>query len=74
MSGMFLGCSELATIYVNSTNWKTDQVTSTSSSNMFKNCTKLVGGSGTKYNSSYIDINYARVDGGTSAPGYLTKK
>ncbi|MCI7003284.1 MAG: BspA family leucine-rich repeat surface protein [Clostridia bacterium] len=71
MSGMFLGCSELATIYVNSTNWKTGGVTS--SSNMFKNCTKLVGGAGTKFNSSYTDKTYARVDA-PSNPGYLTKK
>ena len=69
---MFSGCSALATIYVNSTNWKTDQVTS--SSNMFSSCTNLVGGAGTKYNSSYTDKTYAKVDGGTSNPGYLTKK
>lgn len=39
---------------------------------MFGGCTSLVGGSGTTYNSSYIDKTYAHIDGGTSSPGYLT--
>ena len=46
----------------------------TSSSDMFYNTTNLVGGSGTTYNSSYIDKTYARIDGGTSLPGYFTLK
>ena len=71
MSGMFLGCSALATIYVNSSKWSTASVTD--SSNMFSSCTKLVGGAGTKFNSSYTDKTYARVDA-PSNPGYLTKK
>jgi len=41
---------------------------------MFRGCTKLVGGAGTKYNSSYVDKTYARIDGGTSNPGYFTAK
>ncbi|UKI57687.1 MAG: hypothetical protein L6V81_10345 [Clostridium sp.] len=39
---------------------------------MFNNSINLVGGAGTKYNSSYIDKTYARIDGGTSNPGYFT--
>ena len=39
---------------------------------MFSGCTKLIGGAGTKYNSSYVDKTYARIDGGTSNPGYFT--
>ena len=72
MSYMFYHCRALEKIYVNLTNWKTDKVTF--SSYMFNDCTKLVGGAGTIYNSSKTDITYARVDGGTSNPGYLTKK
>lgn len=41
---------------------------------MFKEATNLVGGSGTKYNSSYADKTYAHIDGGTSNPGYFTAK
>lgn len=46
----------------------------TSSAEMFKNCALLTGGSGTTYDSSVIDISYARIDGGTANPGYFTAK
>ena len=42
--------------------------------NMFKDCTSLVGGSGTRYSASYIDGTRARIDGGTSNPGYFTSR
>ena len=38
------------------------------------NATNIEGGSGTKYNSPYVDKTYARIDGGTSSPGYFTAK
>ena len=69
MNGMFYFSTKLTTIYV-SNKFNTDNVTD--SSNMFYYTTKLVGGSGTKYNSSYVDKTYARIDGGTSSPGYFT--
>ena len=69
MSGMFGNASNLKTIYASS-KFKTDKVTD--STNMFLNSTNLVGGAGTKYNSSYVDKKYARIDGGTSNPGYFT--
>ena len=69
MSFMFNNSIKLKTIYA-SNKFKTDLVTS--SSNMFYNSTLLVGGSGTTYNSSYVDKTYARIDGGTSSPGYFT--
>ncbi len=69
MNGMFYFSTKLTTIYV-SNKFNTDNVTD--SSNMFYYTTKLVGGSGTKYNSSYVDKTYARIDGGTSNPGYFT--
>jgi len=69
MSYMFYNFTNLKTIYV-SNKFNTDKVTD--STNMFSGCTNLVGGSGTKYNSSYVDKKYARIDGGTSNPGYFT--
>ena len=70
MAQMFYG-TDSSVIYV-SDKFVTDKVTS--SSNMFNLSTKLVGGAGTVYNSSNVDKTYARVDGGTSSPGYFTLK
>ncbi len=69
MAYMFYNSYNLKTIYV-SDKFNTDNVTS--SSNMFTYTSKLVGGAGTKYNGSYVDKTYARIDGGTSNPGYFT--
>ena len=71
MSKMFYNNKKLTTIYV-SNNFVTGKVTS--STNMFKDSTKLVGGFGTIYSSSKIDKTYARIDGGSSNPGYFTSK
>ena len=71
MRQMFYDSTNLKTIYA-SDMFNTNAVTS--SSDMFYNTTNLVGGSGTTYNSSYIDKTYARIDGGTSLPGYFTLK
>ena len=76
MSYMFCNCSSLRSIYVSEYNettgngWTTKNVTN--SYNMFTGATKLVGGNGTVYNSSYIDATYARIDK-EGDPGYLTK-
>ena len=69
MSGMFTSSTNLKTIYV-SNKFNTNNVTS--SSGMFYNCTNLVGGAGTKYDDNHVDKEYARIDGGTSNPGYFT--
>ena len=69
MMNMFQGSSNLKTIY-GSSKFVTTAVTN--STDMFKGATSLVGGAGTKYNSSYVDKTYARIDGGTSNPGYFT--
>ncbi len=69
MRNMFYHSTILKTIYT-SDKFNTNLVTS--SDNMFYDSTNLVGGAGTKYNSSYIDKTYARIDGGTSSPGYFT--
>ena len=34
----------------------------------------LIGGAGTKYDPNHIDGTYARIDGGSSKPGYLSPK
>ena len=70
MSTMFNNCSSLKTIYASSL-FTTDAVSS--STDMFYNNTSLVGGAGTKYDPNHIDKDYARIDGGTSNPGYFTQ-
>ncbi len=72
MSGLFHNCTNLMTIYVNEGKWSTENVTWGAS--MFSNCISVVGGSGTVYDADHIDYDYARIDGGTDAPGYLTEK
>ena len=70
MFNMFGGCSGLRTIYVGN-GWSTAAVTG--STNMFYNCTSLVGGQGTTYDASHVDKAYAHIDGGPSNPGYFTE-
>ena len=66
---MFSGCTSLETIYAaTGTNWNAI----TSSSYMFQNCSKLVGGNGTPFNSAYSDKARARIDGLDGQPGYFT--
>ena len=69
---MFSGCNNLRTIIANDS-FNISGVTSGNSLSMFYGCTKLVGGSGTTFNSSRTDKTYARIDGGTSNPGYFTR-
>lgn len=71
MSHMFSGCTNLKTIYVGS-GWTTEPVVSSTS--MFGNCTKLVGGAGTSYDANQVDKTYAHIDGGPDNPGYFTAK
>ena len=66
MGFMFNSCSGLKTIKVGDA-WTTDNVTS--SGNMFANCTSLVGGDGTVFDSNYTDKTKAYAGIG----GYLTK-
>lgn len=68
MSYMFHGCTNMRTICVGD-GWSTANVTE--SRFMFTGCPNLVGGSGTVFASTHVDKEYARVDGGTSAPGYF---
>lgn len=67
---MFGGCISLVTIYA-SVNWVTNNARSTE---MFASCTNLKGSSNTQYDADHIDKTYARIDGGTSSPGYFSVK
>ena len=75
MRSMFCDCIKLSKIYVSEYNettgkgWTTKNVTD--SDMMFTRATRLVGGNGTKFNSSYIDATYARIDK-EGETGYLT--
>lgn len=69
MTSMFESCYSLTTIYVGD-NWNTDNVTL--SNNMFRDCDQLKGGRGTVYDPQHLDKEYARIDMGASAPGYLS--
>lgn len=71
--GMFANCPSLTTIYASNL-FNLSSVRGTNNQyNMFLNCSSLVGGNGTVYNSSYIDKTYARIDT-ASTPGYFTLK
>lgn len=67
MSHMFFSCGNLKTVYVGD-GWSTSNVTN--SERMFEGCINLEGKQGTKV--SKTDKTYAKVDGGTSDPGYFT--
>ena len=71
MGQMFRDCSNLATINVGG-DWNTEAVTE--STDMFINCTSLVGGAGTSYSPDHIKKEYAHIDGGADNPGYFTEK
>lgn len=60
-SSMFDGCGKLKTIYASKA---FENISTAESTNMFAWCLQLVGGSGTKYNPTYIDSTAARIDGG----------
>ena len=71
MEHMFNQCTSLRTIYVGE-GWSTEVVSV--SDYMFSYCALLVGGQGTTVQGDFIDKTYARIDGGTNKPGYLTEK
>lgn len=68
---MFWGCTNLVTIYASNA-FDVSGLSSSDTSDMFKNCTSLVGGAGTVFNSSYINGNRAKIDGGVGDEGYFT--
>lgn len=75
MHQMFSNCSSLEKIYASSKFVTTGLKTNVDGSNTstFSNCTNLVGGSGTTFDSNNTTAAYAKIDGGTSSPGYFTQ-
>ena len=72
MSNMFSGCSKLKEIYAT---YKWSNASVTESDDMFLNCVTLVGGSGTTYDESHINKEYARIDDpDNNNPGYFIDK
>ena len=69
MSSIFSSCKNLEKIYASDT-FNTQNISSTAA--LFSNSTNLVGGAGTTYNSNNTTKTYARIDQGSSAPGYFT--
>ena len=75
MEAMFADCSSLTTIFVSdgSDGWNTSSVTAAYGFDyMFQNCTNIMGGMGTTYDSVYIGEDAAHIDQGDEYPGYLT--
>ena len=85
MDGMFNDCTNLKTILVGK-GWNTALVRGKEEVHgktiyyyekggiLFTNCPNLIGGKGTKFTPEKTDKEYARIDGGISAPGYFTEK
>lgn len=71
IQAMFYNCANLTTIYVNES-WTLPSLVI--NDNMFLGCQSLVGGNGTAYDAEHTAAEYARIDGGTDAPGYFTDK
>lgn len=68
MEFMFCDCPKLKSIKASSGFTTTSLA---NGANMFRDCTSLVGGSGTKYSAAHTSQTYARIDA-PGAPGYLT--
>lgn len=66
---LFGECRELRTIYASPS---FDLSHMSNEPTIFYGCTRLVGGAGTAYNSSATSNARAKIDGGTSDPGYFT--
>lgn len=70
ISYLFADCTSLETIYV-SDKWSTENITS--GEGVFSRCDRLFGGKGTSvYVNEQTDYTYARIDGGSDAPGFFT--
>lgn len=75
-SWMFSEIAGIETIYANDS-WNALADSDKPTTNMFNSCPNLVGGQGTTFISHlpmYNTHKYARIDGGSSSPGYFTAK
>jgi hypothetical protein len=70
---MFYNCTSLTTIYVKES-WSLSSLLPYGGNSTFYGCQNLVGGKGTAYDAEQTSAYYARIDGGTDAPGYFTDK
>lgn len=70
MASMFANNTSIKSIYA-SNKFVTTNVTS--STNMFNNTTSIIGSNDTTYDSTKKDKTYARIDSGSTNPGYLAK-
>lgn len=70
-TGCFQSCTSLKTIYANENTFKAAREAYTNPDGTFYNCTSLVGGNGTIYDSANFSANYARIDK-DGEPGYFT--
>lgn len=68
-NGDGMGDMTITTIYASE---GLDFSQATSSGNVFRSCTSLVGGNGTTFDSNYIGKQYARIDK-AGQPGYFTE-
>lgn len=73
ISGMFRQCTGLTTIYA-SAGFDLSGLADAFAGAVFTGAANIVGGEGTVYDSNFVKQQYARVDGGVSAPGYFTEK
>ena len=71
MKALFKDCPLLRTIYCDN-NWTFNS--SVDATQIFYNLPSLTGGQGTKWVNTANQKKYAKVDGGTSNPGYFTSK
>lgn len=71
MMSMFYGSSSLKTIKVTDKFNTSSVLPGENGKDLFGDCVSLVGGNGTKYNSTKTDVSYAVVDS-SNTPGYFT--
>ena len=69
---MFARCHSLTKIVVSREGWNMANLHA-GAPGMFGECNKLTGGMGTSFDLNHINEEYARIDGGSSNPGYLTE-
>lgn len=69
---MFARCHSLTKIVVSREGWNMAKLHA-GAPGMFGECNKLTGGMGTSFDLNHTNEEYARIDGGSSYPGYLTE-
>ena len=73
VGNMFFDCTNLTTIYAKAgADWTTNLTAAEGGSGVFNECSNLVGGSGSSFATLGYWGMYAKIDGGTSSPGYFT--